>query len=279
MRTACRLALLCALGVGAACSDGSEPSPSPAAAKHSVSLSFTQLLPNEGTGKALLRVANEGEEPLVVTGAGLRWSGYGEFVDHQDSTIAPGRTLDLRVLLPPARCDEGRGPVVGVVQTPTSVVAQPLTPSGQQFVRHLWLRGCQTDLVHQEVSISYARDWHLGERGGEPAAEGSLLLERNAGAEPLAVVSGRGSVLYDLVLAERVVARPSEPETLVPLAIMPGNRCDEHARGQATAPFTFRVTVVVDGTRVPVLVLPPTRVQALATEALDRACAQRASTG
>ena len=65
----------------------------------------------------------------------------------------------------------------------------------------------------------------------------------------------------------------------MPLAILPGNRCDEHARGQATAPFTFRITVTVADTFTRVLVPPPLRVQELATEALDRACIQRAAEG
>ena len=48
-----------------------------------------------------------------MTGAGLSWSGYGEFVDPQDSTLAPGQTLDLHVLLPPAHCDQGAEPIDG----------------------------------------------------------------------------------------------------------------------------------------------------------------------
>lgn len=276
--TARLLLIACVLALGGACSHAAdEPGPEPAAAEPAVTLSFTQLLPDEGTRKGLLRVVNDADEPLPVTAAGLRWSGYGEFVDPQDSTLAPGQTLDLHVLLPPAQCDEGDEPVVGVVRTPTAEVAQPLTSSGQEFLRHLWLRGCQADLVHDQVSISYADDWGLGTSGGEPAAIGSLLLRRNADAEDVTVLSGRGSVLYDLEVPDPVVARQAEPRTLVPTAILPGNRCDEHARGQATAPFTFRITVSVADTTTPVLVIPPPRVQALAAEALDLACEQRAT--
>ena len=151
------------LAVSSGCSGSDDPAPS--SAPPEVTLSFTQLLPDEGTRKALLRVVNESDEPLPVTGAGLSWSGYGEFVDPQDSTLAPGQTLDLHVLLPPARCDQGEEPIEGVVRTPTTEVAQELTASGQEFLRHLWLRGCQADLVRSQVSISYADDWHLGVAG------------------------------------------------------------------------------------------------------------------
>ncbi len=268
--------LACLLAVTSACSgDSEQPGPSPP--PPDVTLSFTQLLPDEGTNKGLLRVVNESADPLPVTEAGLRWSGYGEFLDPQDSTLAPGQTLDLHVLLPPARCDQGDEPIVGVVRTPTDEVAQRLTSSSQEFLRHLWLRGCQADLVHDNVSISYARDWSIGTAHGEPAAYGSLLLERNDGDEPVTVRSFSGSVLYGAELPDPVVARPSAPTTLVPLVILAGGRCDVHARGQATAPFTFRITVDVGDTSTKVLVPPPLRVQELATEILDRACVQRAA--
>ncbi|MET0525634.1 MAG: hypothetical protein ABWZ91_12590 [Nocardioides sp.] len=270
------VSLACLLAVGSACSAGSDD-PDPTPAPPDVTLSFTQLLPDEGTNKGLLRVVNESADPLPVTEAGLRWSGYGEFLDPQDSTLAPGQTLDLHVLLPPARCEEGDEPIVGVVRTPTAEVAQPLTSSGQEFLHHLWLRGCQADLVHDNVTITYARDWSIGTAHGEPAAVGSLLLERNDGTEPVTVRSFRGSVLYGAELPAPVVARASAPTTLVPLVILPGNRCDEHARGQATAPFTFRITVDVGDTSTKVLVVPPERVQEIATEVLDRACVQRAA--
>jgi hypothetical protein len=270
------LPVACLLVAGSACSGGSDDSDGAPAAPQ-VTLSFTQLLPDEGTNKGLLRVVNESDDPLPVTAAGLRWSGYGEFVDPQDSTLAPGQTLDLHVLLPPARCDEGDEPIAGIVRTPTAEVSQPLTSSGQEFLHHLWLRGCQADLVHDQVSISYADDWTIGTARGEPAALGSLLLERNDGTESVTVRSFRGSVLYAAELPDPVVARPSAPTTLVPLVILPGNRCDEHARGQATAPFTFRITVDVGDTSTKVLVPPPVRVQRLATEVLDRACVQRSA--
>ena len=116
-----------------------------------------------------------------MTGAGLRWSGYGEFVDPQDSTLAPGQTLDLHVLLPAARCDQGEEPIEGVVRTPTTEVSQELTASGQEFLRHLWLRGCQADLVRSQVSISYADDWHLGGPAASRRHSGRCCWSARAG--------------------------------------------------------------------------------------------------
>jgi hypothetical protein len=56
---------------------------------------------------------------------------------------------------------------------------------------------------------------------------------------------------------------------LTRVAILPGNRCDEHARGQATAPFTLRIGDAPPGK---VLIAPPPSGQAAATTVLDRAC-------
>lgn len=251
--------------------------PEPPRTPPAVTFSFAQWLPDEGTDRALLRVTNDSEEPLPVTGAGLRWSGYGDFVDPQDSTLDPGQTLDLRVVLPAGRCSEGQEPIAGVVATPSGEVSEELTENAQQFLRHLWQRRCEAELVHDQVAISYGDDWRLQTRSRGSFVTGSLLLERQDGREPVAALGASGSVLYDVVLDRPVVAAPDRPVTRVRLRILPGTRCDEHARGQATAPYTFRVTLRVAGTTTPVLVPPPPRVQVLATVALDRTCRQRAT--
>ena len=58
----------------------------------------------------------------------------------------------------------------------------------------------------------------------------------------------------------------------VPLRILPGSRCDEHARSQATAPFAFRLTLQIGRKTATVPLPPPRDVQVQANELLDRAC-------
>jgi hypothetical protein len=242
----------------------------------SVQLGFTQLLPDEGTRKGLLRVVNTGDEPLSVTGAGLEWSGYGErFTRPQDDTLAPGQTLDLHVLLPRADCDAGDEPISGVVVTEDATRVQPLTGSGQEFLRRLWLRGCQDRLLEENVRIRYAPGWTLDLR--RESVDGTLELARAGGPEPVTVTYGRGSVLYDVELPHPVTSTPDRDRVLVPMSIRPGNRCDEHAIGQATAPFTFRVGVRIgrdDPVDTNVLVPPPLPVQRQATRMLLASCAR-----
>ena len=257
------------------CSGGSEQASDDAAAAIDVQLAFTQLLPDEGTRKGLLRVVNTGDEPLPVTGAGLDWSGYGpEFIRPQDATLAPGQTLDLHVLLPQARCDAGDEPISGVVQTADATRVQPLTASGQRFLRRLWLRRCQHELVDENVAISYAPGWRIHRR--RESVDGDLVLERRGGQDPVTVTYGAGSVLYDVELPEQVTSTPDRDRVLVPLRILPGNRCDEHAIGQATAPFTFRIGVRVGDVETKVLVPPPLSVQEQATRMLLMSCARKA---
>ncbi len=240
-----------------------------------VSMSVTQLLPDEGTSKALLRVTNESDGPLVVTGTGLDWSGYGEaFVRPQDDELAAGQTLDLRTTLPAEVCDAGDEPVLGVLETDHGPVSQPLTASGEVYLRRLWEKRCFEQTLADQVSISYGPGWTVDEE--RESLDGDLLLRRRSGTLPVAVTGAAGSVLYDLGVRREVVSRPASAVTRVPLSITPGNRCDEHAIGQATAPFTFQVVLSVDGgPESVVLVVPPVSVQEQAAALLTLHCERR----
>jgi len=247
-----------------------------------VELGFTQLLPDEGTRRALLRVENVSDSELAVTGAGLDWSGYGAFTSPQDATLAAGQTLDLRVTLPVPDCEAGQGEVRGIVRTADHEVVQPLAGPSQEFVRRLHDTWCADRLLAENVTIDYRDDWRVvdGVRNGEPAAVGTLVIRRQQGTDPVEVSAADGTVLYDLGVRTPVSVPPSAPEVDVEAEILPGNRCDEHARGQATAPWTLALTLRVgSGTEARtarVLVEPPARVRTLATRALDEACALRA---
>ncbi len=240
-----------------------------------VSMSVTQLLPDEGTSKALLRVTNESDAPLTVTGTGLAWSGYGgEFLRPQDDELAPGQTLDLRTLLPAEVCDAGQEPVLGVLETDDGPVSQPLTASGEAYLRRLWEKRCFDQTLAEQVSISYASGWAIDPQ--RETLEGDLLLRRRGGDLTVAVSEASGSVLHDLAVRREVESRPDTPVAHVPLSISPGNRCDEHAIGQATAPFTFQVVISVDGADgLPVLVVPPVSVQKQAAALLTLHCERR----
>ena len=70
---------------------------------------------------------------------------------------------------------------------------------------------------------------------------------------------------------------PATDVARIPLEITPGFRCDEHARGQATAPFDFLMRLRIgDGAAIAYAIELPLAAMEAATEALDVACLARA---
>lgn len=250
---ALRAMSLAASLLAASCSgDG----PSPAEPAPDLTLSMSQLLPFQGSRIAVLRVDNGGPDPVTVTGVGLRWSGYGDaFLTPKDDTLAPGARLDLRVVLPREDCSAGVERPLGVVRTSTSTTRQPLTDVGEEFLRTLWARRCFVRTLEQQVSVSYSRTWS---RDREPAAlDGHLLVRRRAPGERLRFTRAVGSVLHRVDVVRPVVVAPDQPRAEVPVRIRPNNRCDEHAIGQATAPFAFKYGVEIGSGPEDLLVLAP----------------------
>lgn len=243
----------------------------------SVQLGFTQLLPKAGTRDALLRVVNTGDADLFVSGAGLAWSGYGDaFLQEQEIVLPPGATRDLRVRLPGPRCDAGDEPVSGTVRAAGREVTQRLTRYGEVFVRRLWERQCGVRLVDRTVRVEYGDRWTQAGPDSAALATGTLWLTRVGGDAEVEVTGVDGSVLYGLRLpGPGRLGRldGDEDQVAVPLHVLPGNRCDEHARGQATAPYDFLVRLRI-GATTEVTVAPPVplALQEAASRVLDRAC-------
>lgn len=272
MRVLPAVAVLLALAGG--CSADEDATGKPAAPRPDLVLAFTQLLPDEGTDRGLLRVRNDTSDPVEITGVGLDWPGYGEpFRQDKQVAIGAGRTMDLKLTLPEPVCEETEQPVHGIVEVVGRPLRQPLSPAGQTFLRHLWGRQCSARFVAERLDITYGERWSQGGPDGNPRAVGVLRLTRVAGDERVELLGVQGSVLYGFALTGATRLDPGQDVLEAPVAILPGDRCDEHARGQATAPFTFRLTLRI-GEAPPgkVLVPPPPAGQAAATTVLDRAC-------
>lgn len=264
------VAAACALVVVAACSEGSGAADTPAP---SVDLSFSQLSGQVGTNEGLLRVVNTGRTELPVTGVGLDWPGYGErFLEHKSTTLRPGRTVDFPVTLPEPDCAVGGGEVRGVVEVDGSVLGEALMEPGQVLIRRIWRRACSEVFVLGRVAIEYDERWRTTGRGRGTGVVGDLRLTRRSGDEPISLLAAQGSVLYDLELPGTTTLPAGERSGRVPLLVVPGNRCDEHARSQATAPFAFRLTLRIgeDLKRLPLV--PPAEVQAQVATLLERVC-------
>lgn len=268
------LASVAAMAAVVACTPSGEQSRRTDGAGLSLTLSFTQLLPYEGTERGLLRVENDAAVPVEVTRIGLDWPGYGPaFRQDKVVSIGAGRTMTLKLTLPEPVCADTDVPVRGIVESGEQTIRQRLSPAGQRYLRRLWKRQCSTRYVAERLDIEYDDRWVVRGDGDEARALGVLRLTRRAGDDPVELLAVQGSVLYELALTGATALAPGADTLAAPVAILPGNRCDEHARSQATAPFTFRLRLRVgeaDPTKL--LIPPPSAGQAAATDVLNRAC-------
>ncbi len=236
------------------CSSGEETAPSPP-----VAVSMTQPIPFRDTAKVLLRVDNEGTAPLHITEAGIDWAAYGgRTVIDKDYELQPGERIDLTFTLPEERCEDGEGQPEVVVGTDRGSVSEELHSYGEEFIRTLWATRCFAASLKAAADISYAADWRV-----EPSrVTGDLVVQRRSGAEPITFRSSLGSVLYQVRLVRRPVVVPPDTSTRrVPYEVLPNNRCDEHAIGQATAPFSFKYDVGVGDAHRIVVLTPPVALQ------------------
>ncbi len=252
--------------------------PPPEGPAPEATLGFTQLLPKEGTRDALLRVTNTGKVELDVTSVGIEWPGYPDGTPSPaDPSLPPGRTLDIQLQLPDPACDPpGSEDVIGVVETEQGTIRHELEPTGTTYVRRLWRTQCEDVLVRSAVEISYSNSWQVVGDGIDAHALGDLVLRRREGDEAISVGGADGSVLHGLRLPGPTSLPVGADLARIPLEITPGNRCDEHARGQATAPFDFLMRLHIgDHPPIAYAVEVPLAAMEAATEALDLACLAR----
>jgi hypothetical protein len=271
-------ALLAVLGPGllvAGCSDADEGDGPGGLNLDGVSLSFIQIRLDEGTPNAQLRVVNESDEDLTVTGVGLDWPGFGDFLKDYSTTIVAGRTLDLRFQLPTPTCDPTDDPVVGRLQVAdgdgTAEVDDELDESGSGYVTRIWDRWCQEIRATEGVTMTYGDDWTLEGTGRRARLVGEVTLERGDEPGPIALTALRGSVLLELHLPHRPVLPPGTDTVTAPLVIVVP-RCDEHALTESSQTFLFLAQFRLGDDQVSAIRQPKGPTRAAAQRLLDEAC-------
>ncbi len=281
MRRAALSTALVSSVLAAGCS-GATPSPDPEPRPPGLTLGFTQILPEEGSNRGLLRVINREARPVTVTAVGLSWSGYGDVLEPTDGAkVGPSESeLMLRVALPPPRCTPSREPPAEPVRARLVVegrrLTQALTAPAQTYVERLWRTQCDRRLLRGSLRIRYAENPRVVAGRDGYHVGGALVLTRLDSLAPVRVISTGGSVLYDVRVPDRTM--PASLDTIrVPLLVLPGNRCDEHAIGQATAPFDFSVTLRLGSRRVRQPIPPPRAIRRAASTMLRRHCAGASS--
>jgi len=255
----------------AGCSAAGPPQESPATP--SVTLSFIQNRVDEGTPRAQLRVINHEKRALTPTGLGLDWSGYGgPFRQDYETTIAPGQTLDLRIILPEPSCTDGSEPVRGIVEFRSTTVRAQLDAFGQDVLRQVWQRACDEQYVEDRVGIRIDDKWRTAGNGRASYMRGRIDLTRRDGAEEILLPRVHGSVLFDLRLVGAAVLEPEAKQGSYVIELRP-SRCDDHVLAESSHSFVWSAEVQADEARPRRVVLTPS----LATQKqgyalVDRAC-------
>ncbi|MGH3365625.1 MAG: hypothetical protein ACRDOY_00265, partial [Nocardioidaceae bacterium] len=151
-------------------------------------------------------------------------------------------------------------------------LVQPLTAPAQDYVRHLWGTQCQEQLVDQTVHISFTD--HVRQVSGPNGhlLQTTLAVRRLNYSESMCIVATDGSVLYNLKTTGTAHIPARRGVSRIPLAILPGNRCDVHAIGQATVPYDFSLILRIGDRPVLKAIRPPLPIQKAASEMLSRHC-------
>jgi hypothetical protein len=240
-------------------------------------MSFLQQSIDAGSDRAALRIENITGRTLRVREVGLDWPGYGRFTSPARHVVGAGQALDLPLRLPRERCaaDPPSVRASGIAVTADGrTIRRPIDDMGMRFLERLLRTGCGERRVRRALDLSYGAPWRTAGSGGEAVLETSLVLRRRHGREVVELVGVRGSVLFDLVPGDLRVMDAEQRRARLPIAIDPG-RCDQHARSQASQPFTFRVFLRLADDDEPIgVVLEPSRRQQVDLLAfLDEACA------
>jgi hypothetical protein len=220
-------------------------------------------------------VVNGTDRDLQVTGVGLDWPGFGDFLKDYETTVVAGRTLDLRFQLPEPTCEATEAPVVGRLRVAdgdgSAEVSDELDESGAGYVTRIWDRWCQELRVDAGVTMTYGDTWRIDGSGRRARLVGEVTLERGGETGPIELTDLRGSVLLELHLPERAVLEADADRITVPLEIVVP-RCDEHALTESSQTFHFQAELRLGEDTVSALRPPPAPTRAAGQRLLDEAC-------
>ncbi len=163
--------------------------------------------------------------PVSLKNLRLVWPGFTEMQPAPGIyTVAPGQVVDLPVPVGEPICSvppklTEAVPTQGAVAAATAqfgagppvAVRIPITDTRGVLPR-LYVPACRVEAVRYSATISFGSTWSDTDFEGEPAAAGTLRIERNSGTDPVVISEIRGSVLLRF--------RPEKPPsgTLVALA-------------------------------------------------------------
>ncbi|MGH9137271.1 MAG: hypothetical protein ACRD0G_09535 [Acidimicrobiales bacterium] len=209
-----------------------------------VGIGYPRFLQVEGT-HLTVNFVNDGSEPLLVERLALRSPAFEELdAEDTDTTVRPGRRVDIRVGFGDARCD--RDPAESAVEA--SLVHGETEWDGLLVVddarlRQIWEDRCGERAIAEAVDIGFSEQFERVD-GGVLA---TLTAERADDAGEVRIEAMRGSV----ILTTETTAAAGEPlATLTdeqPAAAIDveiaASRCEPHAVIESKKTFEFAVWV------------------------------------
>lgn len=213
-----------------------------------LSAGFTQSRPDLGTERAYVKLTNNGDTTVEVSGVGLSWAGYdyAELVE-ADTVLTPGRVVDLPIRLRDISCEANPGErPQALVRVGEQTLTLPLADDGATRLRGIWEQTCDSESLARALDLQLEPGWEPATDVDGPQMHGVLDLRSRAGSEPITVTELRGSVLLDFrPLDPGALPLTLEPDQRIslPVVLASNGRCDPHAVGSSQQ--TFRLSAVV----------------------------------
>ena len=234
-----------------------------------VTVELIQLRSDVVDRAAELRVQNGSEEDLVVTRVSLTDPRFADpIVRHKRSSVSAGRTLDMRVDLPPVACDaDGAvGPTTLELEYEVDgrpAMAEASVPDSLAFIPLLHAKECLRERLGEVAALSWSAfepsdagaPAHLTLEIDPAGGVGSARIE-TVETTPLLMFDAAGAAPFAVGL--EVEGSGSPEQVRVPLVPL---RCDPHAVMEDKRGTIFDVTVTLGDTTGVVEVAVPAEIK------------------
>ncbi|GAA2079302.1 hypothetical protein [Microbacterium hatanonis] len=255
-RGAALLAGALALLALAGCAEAPHPSPSATALPNGITAAVVQLRGDVAARQAEVQIHNGADDTLIIGKVELeddRLDGLAERVVAGETDIAPGRTVNVRVQLPPVNCDaadEGTTmlEVKFALGAADSIARMPVTDT-LGFLSDLHRRECLADALAEVADVTLT--------GFTPADAGQLgalqvaVAPTGTGTAELVAVHPTPLLMYGIEGAAAnhpidLAVEPGSAATVLQIPLAP-QRCDPHVVQEDKRGTVFTFDVVVDG--------------------------------
>lgn len=206
---------------------------------------------DEANERLRVRVTNLGEQPIPIDGVQLVAPPFSPEPAQISGgrQLNPGQTLAYRVVHGDPEC-VGEDPAPGTVEVEVTSGDQQVTldpGASVDLIRRILTLACARERILEVVDIRLDTEWDVHSNGNEQV--GTLLIERRDGGPPLTLIGVRGGINYTLDMLEpgtQPTLEEGEHALAVPVHSR-GARCDGHAMGDNSKPYTFSVWLSLDG--------------------------------